>query len=252
MSDQKQQGKGRAADGRRTLREEAPEKVGDVLGLLAHDLRNPLAALSSNVGFLEMMKSELTEDVAEAVTDLQLSIEALGRIIDSLELVSHDLGKGKVPAAMQVRAGSLLAHLRPQAERAADSHGVTLEVQSGPADEEQVFVSEVYFQRALTALVHNAITAAPTRSIVRLEVEREGGALLFRVLDDGAALSPELAEAALTAAGQCEVKTARSGRYSRGLGLYAVARCAELAGAKLRIGETESGSSLELSCPLSK
>lgn len=252
MSERKETGETGRDERRRTLHEEEPNTVSQVLALLAHDLRNPLAALSSNVGFLEMMKSDVSEDVAEAVMDLQLSIEALGRIIDSLELVSHDLGRGRVPAAVQVRVGSLLAALRPQADRAAVSHGVALKVDGGSADDEQIYVSEVYFQRALTALVHNAITAAPARSTVRLETERRGDSLVFRVLDDGVALSPELAEAALTAAGQSEVKTARGGRYSRGLGLYAVARSAELSGAKLRIGETESGSSLELACRLSK
>jgi len=72
--------------------------------------------------------------------------------------------------------------------------------------------------------------------------------IIFRVVDQGEALDPQLIQAALSATGQVEIKTEKAGRYSRGLGLYVVARSAELAGARLSIGSGGPGSTIDLIC----
>jgi len=230
------------------LREESVEALGAVLGLLTHDLRNPLAALSSNVGFLNMMNNSFTEEVREALVDVQLSIEALSRIIDTLELVSHDLSGHACPSPSRLRVSDVLRSALPPVERAAASHGVQIKVDLLGMDEAHFVAGEFYFSRALVALLLNAITAAPPRSTVRLELLRTQDAVVFRVKDDGEALDPELAAAALSAAGQVEIKTKKAGRYSRGLGLYVVVRCAELAHARLHVGSSAQGSELDLVC----
>lgn len=229
-----------------SLREASPSEVGDVLALVTHDLRNPLAALSSNVGFLTMLEGELGTDALEAIDDLQLSIEAMGRIIDSLELVCTELRDVAPPTPLSLSVERLVKAVLPQAKRAAESHGVRLSVELGPYIRESVRVSEVPFLRALSALVHNALTVAPARSEVRLLVQGEQGKIVFRVEDDGPSLSSKLAEFALSAAGQAHVKTEMHGRYSRGLGLYGVARNAEFSGARLRQVVVDQGSVLEI------
>lgn len=246
MTDSADDGVPKKSIGRLPIAEESHEVIGDVLGLVAHDLRNPLAALSSNVGFLGMVGEELSEDAREAIDDLQLSIEAMGRIIDSVELVCHDLKGQEPPPALAIAIGSAIRAVRPQAERAAKSHGVELEIDCGAWEQDKFMASDSAFRRALTALVHNALTVAPPRSRVVLSARCEGQEVVFRVEDSGVALSPDLAEAALSAGGQVEVKTNPAGRYSRGLGLYVVARSAELAGVKMRLGESEAGSAIEL------
>lgn len=233
------------------LAEEKPSVLADILGLVTHDIRNPLAALSSNVGFLNMVGEGMTEDAREAVADLQLSIEAMGRIIDSMELVCHDLKSHRPSAPTALSVGSVIRSVRGQAERAAESHGVQLEFDCSAHEADRFIAGEVPFLRALSALIHNALTVAPPRSLVRVSVQVSAAGMSFLVEDSGPRLSEELAETALTAAGQVEIKTAPGGRYSRGLGLYPVARSAELASVKLRFLERESGSAIELLAPVS-
>jgi len=246
MTDSSDSSSNETSKGRLPIAEESHEVLGDVLGLVAHDLRNPLAALSSNVGFLGMVGDGLSDDAREAIDDLQLSIEAMG---NSVELVCHDLKAQEPPPPLALNIGSAVRGFQAQAERAAKSHGVGLEVDLCGLDQDKFIASDHAFRRALTALVHNALTVAPPRSTVHLSLRRDDDRIVFRVEDDGVALSPALAEAALSAGGQVEVKTDPAGRYSRGLGLYVVARSAELAGVKLRIAETESGSAIELVAP---
>lgn len=223
--------------------------VGEILGLLAHDLRNPLAALSSNVGFLNMMRKDMDEDAGEAVDDLQLSIEALSRIIDSLELVSTELREVVPPQPRPETAQAMLQPGLGQLERAAASHGVGLEVEMGDLAGCRINVSAIPFSRALTALIHNALTVAPSRSKVLVTLAKQGNELLFCVKDDGPALAKELALAALSATGQSSIKTASQGRYSRGLGLYVANRAAALGGGRLDVAEAESGSLIYLRAP---
>ena len=195
-----------------------------------------------------MVGDPFSQDVREALQDIQLSIEALARIVDSLELVAHDLGTHTVPPKFAVKVSDVLRTSVPPTERAAQSHGVGLSININGHDSARLFVGESYFSKALAALLLNAITSAPSRTTVRLDVIAEEADLVFRVVDQGEALDPELAQAALSATGQVEIKTEKAGRYSRGLGLYIVARSAELAGAHLRIGLNDVGSTIDLVC----
>lgn len=233
-----------------SLSEASPGAVADVLGMLAHDLRNPLAALSSNVGFLGMLETDLGADAKEAVADLLLSVEALNRIVDSVELLCHDL-KGSPPlAAGQVPIASVLRTLAEPLQRAAESHGVELELNIDSASEVAVMASASFLGRALAGLIQNGITVSPQRSTVRLGVSVQQGAAHFQLRDQGPPLSPDLADAAFSATGQNRIKSELGARYSRGLGLYAVARAAEMAGARLRRSECDEGSLLEIVVPL--
>src|SRR5690606_13210231 len=47
----------------------APRLIGELLGLLAHDLRNPLSALHSNLGYLDAVLASRDEEVREAIED---------------------------------------------------------------------------------------------------------------------------------------------------------------------------------------
>src|SRR5688572_5992734 len=53
--------------------------VSALLGLSVHDLRNPLSALQSNLGFLRS-QVDLKPEVHEALDDVGVSCEALSRI----------------------------------------------------------------------------------------------------------------------------------------------------------------------------
>src|SRR6186713_3605789 len=80
--------------------------LGELLGLLAHDLRNPLSALHSNVGYLGSLSDKYDDDAREAIADALLSCDGLRIIIDSVEILSHVLTEatGFDPAAFGLSA----------------------------------------------------------------------------------------------------------------------------------------------------
>lgn len=242
----KQNEEERAASPGGSLRWESPESLGKLLGLLTHDFRNPLAALASNVGFLQMISKEMSEEAREALQDLQLSVEALGRMADSLEFISHDLSDRAPVPPSPLAVGAMVRGVRPAAERSALSHRITLEFAVEQQEGTQFMAGERAFSRALSGLIHNALSVAPSGSVVKVRALRRLDEVVFRVEDDGPALSPAMLVQVSTAAAQDSHKSERAARYSRGLGLYIVARSADAAGVRLCIGEGETKSVIEL------
>lgn len=222
------------------------DRLGEILGLLAHDLRNPLAALASNVGYLGMLDETGSEDAVEALQDLQLSVEALGRIVNSVEVLSHDLREKPAGLPTSLPVASLIHGFEAEVQRAAESHGVTFRVELAGYEGLMLLTTEADFVRALGGLLHNALTVSKPREVVSLSVEVHGDEVHFIVTDTGPIVRAELAESIFSASGQVQIKTSAEGRYSRGLGLYVSARCARLAGLKLSFGQDGEKSQLRL------
>jgi K+-sensing histidine kinase KdpD len=232
----------------RPVREEPPEVLGDVLGMLAHDVRNPLAALSSNVGYLTMVGESLSTDVKETIADLQLSIEVLGRMADAIEVLSGELLAISSGQAVPVSAVGVVHAIWPAVERAGVSHNVrTGHKVSTDARGKAV---EVHLRRALAALLHNAVACSPPGGTVLLTCEPAGSELVYRVDDSGHRLEREFRDVAFWASGQMVTKGKVEGRYSRGLGLYIAGRSARLAGVTLRVADVPVGNRFELVVPL--
>ena len=70
------------------------ELIGELLGLLAHDLRNPLSALHSNLGYLDTVLSSQDEEAREAVEDGVVSCDGLSHVIDNVDLLGQVLRGG--------------------------------------------------------------------------------------------------------------------------------------------------------------
>lgn len=228
-----------------------PDLIGELLGLLAHDLRNPLSALHSNVGYLSSLSDRYDADAQEAIADALLSCDGLRSIIDSVEILSHhltgslDYPRSPFPLApmLQEAASSTLA--------LATSHEVTLKVdESCSRTTARVFANREMALRSLTALIRNSIQHAPPGSSVHVELAERLDAHVVVIHDNGTPLAPEVVDSAFTAAGQIATKTIRGGRYSRGLGLYCARTCAEAAGAVAKFHQhPKASNAFELSLP---
>ena len=174
--------------------------IGQLLGLLAHDLRNPLSALHSNVGFIGSMIDESNEDAQEALADAMLSCEGLAHIIDSVELLARVLTRttGFVPAPFAL--APMIQDVSSGAMSLAKSHEVTLSVDPVSATtESRVDANREMSERALNALLRNCIQHAPARSVVRLSVEVEPNWCNLIVRDDGTPLAEDVVKSALRA-----------------------------------------------------
>jgi signal transduction histidine kinase len=233
-----------------------PKLVGDLLGLVVHDLRNPLSALHSNIGYLVALSETTDEESRGALDDAMLSCEALDEIIDNLELFAHALGRHiRISDAPlhPLPLASVISELVHRYERMALGHGVKLELEHTPPGDVRVETRGDMLLRALGNLLKNAIQHAPSGSAVRLGAWLENGMCVLRVSDSGPPLEPALKEMAFTAAGQLAAKVAAGGRYGRGLGLLCARIAVREARGVMRAVDTAAGGNVfELSLELAQ
>jgi signal transduction histidine kinase len=210
------------------------ELLGHLLALIAHDLRNPLSALHSNVGYLAGLGQCDDDETREALEDAGLSCECLVVIIDNIDVIARQLnGKSTVPL-MRFSIGAVLTEAMSRCERIAASHRCKFSFsQVGAVQSLQVKSNRDFLTRAFVNLLLNSVQHAGGSTIeVELSVGAKGEAVVT-VTDSGTVLGPEERERAFLASGQLTAKTTGNGRYSRGLGLYVAKLAAEASGAKV-------------------
>ncbi len=218
--------------------------LGQMLRILAHDLRNPLAVIISNLGYLRSVLSAAEQEVLETLIDTVTSCDDLKHVINNIELLGTTLkGAGEEPTAPLATQGSfeLLPSAQEvivQCEPLASSHGVAFSHRLGPAQGAWASGSAAMFERALSNLVRNAIRHTPSGSEVLVEATADRDGFRVCVLDSGQpidfprAFSPE---------GQIEAKASGFGRYGRGLGLLMARVSADAIGAQIGLCTPRSG-----------
>ena len=225
--------------------------IGELLGLVAHDLRNPLSALHSNVGFLDSVVGDTSLDTKEAVVDGMASCDGLGHIIDNLDLFAEMLGQQAAPSVSTVSLSAFVNEVVGRCAQAARSHELLLVVE--PSLEEtkvELRTNHAMASRALANLVRNSIQHCPPGRQVTLGYREESSdTIVLSVRDPGRAIADEMRGAAFGAAAQVSTKSSASGRYSRGLGLLSVGIAAAAAGIQPRASEDEQGALFELVIP---
>ena len=212
------------------------ELVSALLGLFAHDLRNPLSALHSNVSFLGSVVTASDTEAHEALEDVAASSDALGHITDNLELFAMELDGAKPREAHEFQLRELLREAAQKSRRFAESYRVNLDVDAESGGSLRAMANRDMLLRSLSNLIRNAIQHAGETGKVTVRASQKGAELIIAVTDSGTPLSREMGDQAFTAEGQLSTKNISGGRYSRGLGLYAARIAARVAGATVRGG----------------
>ena len=176
---------------RRTEHElrEADRRKDILLGMLAHELRNPLAAITT-AG--EVMHRMVQEPAVQRLVDVvRRQSSALARMVDDLLDVSR-VTMGKIELAAETIA------LTGLVERAADGFrdsaaraGVRLSL-TLPDASLWITADATRIEQVIANLVTNAIKFTPPGGTISLEVEREGDEALLRVRDTGTGIDPAL------------------------------------------------------------
>ncbi len=226
-----------------------PQLTAELLGMIVHDLRNPLSALHSNVTFLASVFQDVDEDAREALADTRVSCDGLLHIISNLELLGHALCGGQPLALGPLALAPLVVDAVKRAEGAAVSHEVALALDPRVSSlATRVVAHRGMLSRALDNLLHNAIQHSPGDAPIRVSARESDGRAIVLVADAGTPLAEEVRESAFSASGQLVSKGIGGGRYGRGLGLYAAKLAADAAGARVSwVAPEAGGNGFELS-----
>lgn len=224
----------------------------EMLGTIAHDLKNPLGII---LGRMEMLDDLLAleppprEAIRAQVEHVRGSARHMGRMIDALiadamgDALDITLHRGPVDlaalAADVVASNRILAERKNQRIALAGPEHLML---TGDADR---------LREALDNLLSNAIKYSPPGTGIAVTLEREAGNAVCHVRDEGPGLS---AEDEMRLFGRFQRLSAQptGGESATGLGLFITRRIAQLHGGTVtaRSGGPGHGSTFSLVLPL--
>ena len=223
---------------RRTAAEEADRRKDEFLGMLAHELRNPLAPLLNAAHLLRRIapKEPRLEELGDTV---ERQVKHMTRLIDDL-LDATRLAHGKV--LLRQERCDLAQIVRQTAEdyrSIFDASDLRLEA-IVPNDPVWVDGDPTRLVQAVGNLLHNAhkFTNPGGKVVVNLQHEKRGHTAVISVSDSGIGIDPKMLPYVFEVFRQAEQGLDRS-RGGLGLGLALVKGLVELHGGDVRVASDE-------------
>jgi signal transduction histidine kinase len=167
---------------------EAVKQRDEVLAIVAHDLRNPLARILMSASLL---RGEFAEGVApRTLAIMERAVKAADRLVRDLLDVSRLEAGGLRLERGPVAAAELLAEVAEEFGELAAARAVTLRA-SAEGGLPAVDADRARLRQALTNLVDNALRLTPEGGSVALDAARAHGLVEFRVRDTGPGIPAE-------------------------------------------------------------
>lgn len=155
----------------------------DVLAIVSHDLRSPLATI--------LLQSEtLMPEKAKAGASIRRAAQRMNRLIGDL-LDASAINAGKL--SLELKTADICELGRDAVDMfrsQADAHGIRLE-EEVPDERIPVRCDRDRIAQVLTNLIGNAVKFTPRGGTVTLRMTRSGRGVRIEVIDDGSGIAPE-------------------------------------------------------------
>jgi signal transduction histidine kinase/ActR/RegA family two-component response regulator len=206
---------------------DADRRKDEFLAMLAHELRNPLAPLSTALHLLPVATEKRDDLLAMA----ERQVRQLVRLVDDLLDVSRITG-GKIALRRErIALGDVVARALETTRPLVESRGHDLTV-SLPAEAVGLDADPARLAQVVANLLSNAAKYTPPGGRIWLTAETAGGEVVIRVRDTGAGLAPELVANVFDLFVQGDTSLDRT-RGGLGIGLTIVRRLVELHGGRV-------------------
>jgi two-component system sensor histidine kinase DctS len=182
--------------------------MGEISSMLAHELNQPLAAISSyTAGALNVLSRASAGDGAGSAPSPALDVGMLMRALEQANTQArragqvirsvHEFVKKREPNRENVTMQQVVDGIRALVDLQARQSYVTLQVEIPPALP-PVLADRVLLEQVLLNLTRNAIEAmqdiAPERRVLRIAAAASGGQVAVSVIDNGHGIPPQVAE----------------------------------------------------------
>ena len=229
--------------------ESAHQRKDEFLAMLAHELRNPLAAVTTGLHVLDSVGSQEPKAVETRATILR-QVGVLTRLVDDLLDVSR-ITRGKVelrkePVLLRDAVDHAVAAFRPLIDER--QHQLAVELSEQPL---WVLADATRIEQVISNLINNSAKYTEPGGNILVKMAREGDQAVLTVRDNGIGIEPQLLERIFDLFAQVDQSPARS-RGGLGVGLTLVKRLAEMHGGTVtaRSEGLSRGSEFEVRLPL--
>jgi len=182
--------------------------MGEISSMLAHELNQPLAAISSyTAGALNVLNRANADEGSGPGASPALDIGMLKRALEQANTQArragqvirsvHEFVKKREPHRENVAMQQVVDGIRALIDMQARQSYVTLQVEFPPALP-PVLADRVLLEQVLLNLTRNAIEAmqdiAPERRLLRITAQETDAQVAVSVIDNGHGIAPEVAE----------------------------------------------------------
>jgi PAS domain S-box-containing protein len=220
----------------------------ELLGVVSHDLRNPLSAIAMCARVLrESPPATDTERTALLATIME-AVDTMNRLIqDLVDVASIERGQLSLERGM-VPPERLVDRAIHMFEVESAEHGIALIRETDSADLPPAHVDEARIVQVLANLLRNAIKFTPNNGRIAVAVEQSDGVLTFAVSDSGPGIDSSLHERIFD---RYWHSSAGARRRGTGLGLSIARGIVEAHGGRLTVeSEVGAGSTFTFTIPV--
>jgi len=215
---------------------ERDEMKNQFMGIVAHDLRNPLNGIVLAAQLLEEEEDlKKVRHVAQKIHREGMEMAALiGRFLDIARIESGEMKAEPETCDLLALVRHVAGRYFPQAEQ----KGITISFQF-PEVGAQVFADPKFVKEVLDNLISNAVKFSRPQTLVRLRVEPGGGTIITSVEDQGPGFTPEDKARLFGRFARLSAQPT-GGEKSTGLGLSIAKHMVEATGGRIWL-ESEAG-----------
>jgi len=207
------------------------ERKDEFLGVLGHELRNPLAPLSNSLHVLEARAEDVPSEIRQTHAMMKRQVDNMTRLVDDLLDVSR-INQGKItlqrsPVDLRAVLDDAADDFRPL----ANARGIELKLVL-PANSIWVDADPTRLAQIVANLVNNAVKYTPSGGRITLALV-DGREAEVRVSDTGMGIPADMLDRIFEPFTQVEPTITR-GHGGLGIGLTLVQRLAEMHGGSVQ------------------
>ena len=217
----------------------------DILGIVSHDLRNPLSSVMLNVELL-LSAPGISDQISKQLASIERNADRMKRLVnDLLDVARIDAGRLSIercPLHLRELISEVAAVFGPLAsERSVELRAIN------PAADPVVLCDRERILQVFSNLLDNAIKLSKSGSTISIDAEMKGSHVEFHIADQAGGIAPEKVPYVFEQYWH-DPGTTRGGT---GLGLYITRGLVEAHGGRIWFDtEFGRGSTFSFSLPL--
>jgi PAS domain S-box-containing protein len=220
---------------------DASRRKDEFLAMLSHKLRYPLAAIGTAIPLVRRTGSK--DQLAWGTDVIDRQVKKLAQLIDDLLDVAR-IAQGKIQLHKELLDLAAIVHCAAEVARPLVEerrHTLTIQLAPGPLPLE---ADPARLGQVLVNLLINAAKYTDPGGRIELSAERQSGAIVVRIRDNGVGIAPELLPGIFELFTQGEPEPSRT-QSGLGIGLCVVRRLVEMHGGTVTASSAGPGQGAE-------
>ena len=205
------------------------EEKNHLIGIVAHDLRNPLTSALSMISYLNAEPDKMSEEQLESAKIMESSLNRMNYMVDKILDIRAIESKKLNMDLRRTDLAALIGNIIEEISEIALKKSIVI---THKLENVSIIADKNYFSQIIDNLLSNAIKFSPAGKTIRVELSRSDNKAIIQICDEGPGFSEE-DKARLYRKYQKLSAVPTGGETSTGLGLSIVKKFVEMHNGKI-------------------